>query len=299
MSWNIVGAKGESGANAIENGALVIGGRAYGLCPGYPNPAELELIDTGSSGIAVGVVGYPGKATVDIAESTAGTFDAGSPLPSPEVQVVQGVSFFIGVLPASACDYPSLELNTTSPGFSAQHNLGFGTCTSNQIVPIAESQGVWQLPPGQFQSGFGGGNSSFGTVTAPTSTTPSLPPAGSQPSDSGSAKSAVQTAFETVYGHGPNDQKLRLLEGADQAVVAAGDAAARAYPQISAGSTPVVLQVVFTDSKDAAVLYEIAYHGSPTVGPKVGYAVLDGGTWKVTRATYCGDINNAGTGVTC
>ncbi len=299
MSWNLLGATGESGANAIENGALVLGGRDYGLCPGYPNPAELELIDMGSSGIAVGVVGYPGKATVDIAKSTAGTFDAGSPLPSPEVQVVEGVSFFIGVLPTSACAYSSLELNTTSPGFSAQHNLGFGTCTAHQIVPITESQGIWQLPPGQFQSGSGGGDGSSVTVPAPTSTTPSLPPPGSQPSDSASAKSAVQTAFETVYGHGPNDQKLRLLEGADQAVVAAGDAAARAYPQISAGSTPVVLQVVFTDSKDAAVLYEIEYHGSPSVGPKVGYAVLDDGTWKVTRATYCGDINNAGTGVTC
>ncbi len=298
MNWSLLGANGQSGANAIENGALVLGGRAYGLCPGYPNPAELELIDAGASGIDVGVVGYPGKATVDIAESTAGTFDVGPSLPSPEVQVVQGVSFFIGALPESACDYPSLELDATSPGVSAQHNLGFGTCTANQLVPITESQGVWQLPPGQFQSGFGGGSGSA-AVAVPTPTTPTLPSSGSQPSDPASAKSAVQTAFETVYGHGPNDQKLRLLEGADQAVVAAGDAAALAHPQISAGSTPVVLRVVFTDPKDAAVLYEIDYDGTPAVGPKIGYAVLDDGTWKVTRATYCGDIDNAGTGVTC
>ncbi|MGO8860851.1 MAG: hypothetical protein ACLQRH_08790 [Acidimicrobiales bacterium] len=81
--------------------------------------------------------------------------------------------------------------------------------------------------------------------------------------------------------------------------MAAGDAAAQKYPQISLGSTPKVLQVVFTDPTDAAVLYEIDYEGKPTVGPKIGYAVLDGGTWKVTRATYCGDIDNSGTGVTC
>ena len=60
-----------------------------------------------------------------------------------------------------------------------------------------------------------------------------------------------------------------------------------------------MLQVVFTDAQDAAVLYEIDYQGTPTVGPKIGYAVLDNGTWKVTRATYCADIDNAGTGVTC
>ena len=173
--------------NAIENGALVLGGRAYGLCPGYPNPAELELIDAGPSGIVAGVVGYPGKATVDIAESTAGTFDVGSSLPSPEVQVVQGVSFFIGELPASACDYPSLELNTTSPGASSQHNLGFGPCTANQLVPITESQGEWQLPPDQSQTGPGGGSGS--PLAAPT--TPAVPTGPTTPIQPSSRRDAA------------------------------------------------------------------------------------------------------------
>ena len=89
-----------------------------------------------------------------LSESTVGTFDVGQALPSPSVQVVDGVSFFIGTLPQSACDYPSLELNTTSPGVSAEHNLGFGTCVANELVPITASQGIWQLPAGQFQSNF-------------------------------------------------------------------------------------------------------------------------------------------------
>jgi hypothetical protein len=83
-----------------------------------------------------------------------GTFDVGATLPGPSVQVVGGVSFFIGTLPQSACDYPALELNTTSPGVSAEHNLGFGACTANQLVPISASQGIWQLPPGQFSANF-------------------------------------------------------------------------------------------------------------------------------------------------
>jgi len=155
MSWSLWAVKGQEGANAIENGALVLDGHSYGLCPGYPNPAELQLIDSGAHGIVAGVVGYPGTATVDLSQSMAGTFNVGQTLPAPAVQVVEGVSFFIGALPKSACAYPSIELNTTSPGVSAEHNLGFGTCTADQIVPISESQGIWQLPPGQFQSGFG------------------------------------------------------------------------------------------------------------------------------------------------
>ena len=154
QAWTLWSAKGQSGAEGIENGDLVLGGRAYGLCPGYPNPAELQLVDAGPNGLVVGVVGYPGLAKVALNESQAGTFDVAQALPSPSVQIVDGVSFFIGTLPQSACDYGSLELNTTSPGVSAEHNLGFGTCVPDEEVPITESQGIWQLPPGSFQGNF-------------------------------------------------------------------------------------------------------------------------------------------------
>jgi hypothetical protein len=66
----------------------------------------------------------------------------GPALPAPSVQVVDGVSFFIGTLPQSVCDYSALQLNTTSPGVSAEHNLGFGSCVASQLVPITASQDV-------------------------------------------------------------------------------------------------------------------------------------------------------------
>ncbi len=155
QAWTLWSKKGETGARGIEDGGLVIHGRAYGLCPGYPNPAELELADiAGGHGLAFGVVGYPGPAKVQLYQSTAGTFNTGKPLPAPQVKIVEGISFFIGALPRSACDYPSLELNATSPGVSDEHNLGFGTCTAGKLVPITASQGIWQLPPGQFPKDF-------------------------------------------------------------------------------------------------------------------------------------------------
>jgi hypothetical protein len=154
-AWTLWSKKGETGAQGIEDGGLVTGGRAYGLCPGYPNPAELDLADLGGGhGLAFGVVGYHGLAKVWLYKSTTGTFETGQALPALQVKVVDGVSFFIGALPQSACDYPSLELNTTSPGVSDEHNLGFGTCTTGQLVSITASQGIWQLPPGQFPKDF-------------------------------------------------------------------------------------------------------------------------------------------------
>ncbi|MBV9447608.1 MAG: hypothetical protein JO345_17125 [Streptosporangiaceae bacterium] len=150
QAWTLWSQKGETGARGIEDGGLIINGRAYGLCPGYPNPAELELADTGSHGLAYGVIGYPGLARIWLYKSTAGTFYTGTRLPAPQVKIVDGVSFFIGTLPQSACAYPALELNATSPGVSDEHNFGFGTCTTGKLVPITASQGIWQLPPGHF-----------------------------------------------------------------------------------------------------------------------------------------------------
>ena len=151
--WSLWSVKGQSGADGVENGGLVLDGRAYGLCPGYPNPAELQLIDAGQYGVVAGVVGYPGRAKVALSESIAGTFDAGQALPSPTVQVVDGVSFFIGVLPKSACDYSSLELDTTSPASrlsTTSASVGAWPATG----PDHREPGRLAATPGTFQSNF-------------------------------------------------------------------------------------------------------------------------------------------------
>jgi hypothetical protein len=172
-TWSLWSAKDETRATALEYGGLVLDGREYGLCPGYPIPAELEMLDVSPDAVVYGVIGYPGLAKLDLSVDTVGSFTPGKLLPSPSVQVVNGVSFFIGALPEPACSYHAFELNSTSPGVSAEHNLGFagagaaqgyyisdnpgnsGGYVAGQIDPISFSRGVWQLPPGQFSNGDG------------------------------------------------------------------------------------------------------------------------------------------------
>jgi hypothetical protein len=108
-------------------------------------------------------MGLPVLKQQALAMSSLGCKDL-TTLPSPQVQVVDGVSFFIGALPKPACSYRAFELDTTSPGVSAEHNLGFGGvgedqgyalsdntgntggCVANQIDPISFSQGICSFP---------------------------------------------------------------------------------------------------------------------------------------------------------
>jgi hypothetical protein len=99
QAWSLWSRKGVAGVTGIEDGGLVLGGRWYGLCAGFPNVAEMELINAGTRGIDYGFVQFPGKIAVRLA--------SGGKLPSPAVTEVKGMTFFIGQLPRSACSYPS------------------------------------------------------------------------------------------------------------------------------------------------------------------------------------------------
>ena len=52
----------------------------------------------------------------------------------------------------AACDVPAVEMNTASSNYAAEHNLAFSTtdCKDGQLVPISDSQGIWQLPAKDF-----------------------------------------------------------------------------------------------------------------------------------------------------
>lgn len=160
-SWSVWSKKGVKGGSGLEEGGVIIDGVAHGLCAGFPNPAEMELLQPrgGGDAIAYGVVGYPGAAKVDIYTSKFGTFDAEKLVGSTTSKVANGVGFFVTTLSKSGCQLPGLELNTASASYATEHNLGFATnhCTGGQLVPISNSQGIWELPPKDFPNHYGSG----------------------------------------------------------------------------------------------------------------------------------------------
>ena len=158
-SWSVWAKKDLKGGPGLEEGGVIIDGVAHGLCDGFPNPAEMELLDPSGGGgaIAYGVVGYPGAAKVDIYTSTPNSLEAGKLVGSTTSQVANGVGFFITRLSQSGCGLSALELNTASASYAAEHNFGFASshCSAGQLVPISDSDGIWQLPRNDFPNNFG------------------------------------------------------------------------------------------------------------------------------------------------
>ncbi len=133
--WSLWADPKVSGVRRIENGGLVLNGRWYGLCPGFPNPAEFDLVDTAGAGIAYGYVGNPGDYKITLTGDGA--------LPSPATYRVDGGTFFIGVLPRSACTYKAMQLTAATSSVTDLHHLQFGSCQPGRLVAITESNGSW------------------------------------------------------------------------------------------------------------------------------------------------------------
>ena len=209
-SWSVWSKKGVKGGPGLEEGGVIIDGVAHGLCAGFPNPAEMELLDPSGGGdaIAYGVVGYPGAAKVAIYASTAGSLEAGKLVGSTTSQVANGVGFFITRLSQSGCGLSALELNTASASYAAEHNFGFASshCSAGQLVPISDSDGVWQLPrndfPNHFGSGgggalLGGGGAGLLARTGPGFLTCSPP---TDPTSSGTSATSIADATRVTSG---------------------------------------------------------------------------------------------------
>ncbi len=147
-TFSLLAKRGENGFRAIEDGRLVLDGKAYGMCPGFANPAEFSLIDTGVHGIAYGYIASPGDYRISL--------HLGPSIPAPLTRHVLGGTLFIQALPKSACSYHSLTLTAQASSGSRyahfQHFLSFGRCTPGQLVALTGGQGGWggtllQPPP--------------------------------------------------------------------------------------------------------------------------------------------------------
>lgn len=162
--WSLQAKAGEAGFSAIQDGRLILDGRAYGMCgPGASSPA-FGLIDAPGHGIVYGYVTGRGPVSVRL---------SGPGVPSIGVEVISvpggGGDFLIGTLPASACGYKSVKLfDTEASGVQLVDEVKFGACRLDQPVP--------PISGGGFPIN-GGSPSGLGHVT-PVATIKLHPPTG-------------------------------------------------------------------------------------------------------------------------
>ncbi|MGO8864272.1 MAG: hypothetical protein ACLQRH_26380 [Acidimicrobiales bacterium] len=244
------------------------GGEVFGSAP-----ATMAVLDSGEWGVAEGspaafviVLAPPSASWVEV------DFDDGG---SDAVAPTDGIA----VLAAPLAAQPALP-----SGGQPQGTLAAFAASGSEVASAALGTAEASLLPAACRSDL--------------PLVPALPNAGPQPRHVVAARAAVTKAFTILYSARPDSIKFAYLQDPSDLVARAGKAAA-ATAAIAAKTYAVVKKVVFTDATHAAVLYEIDYKGNPVVGPRIGDAVVVGGTWKVTRATFCGVIDDAGRRPTC
>ena len=124
------------------------------------------------------------------------------------------------------------------------------------------------------------------STTSSGSSSAPPPPSGSSSfaPPSGSPEATIQTVWQKFFdGKTPADQKVALLQNGQQfqQVIAAQAGSALAK---SAGAT--VSNVVVQGSQ-ATVTYTVTLGGQAALPDQKGQAVLEGGSWKVSDASFC------------
>jgi hypothetical protein len=109
------------------------------------------------------------------------------------------------------------------------------------------------------------------------------------PADVAAATSDIKKAWADFFsGTAPLAEKAKLLEGAASLTqviaLAAKDPNAKS-------TTAAVTAVTFTDPDHAAVKYDLFVSGAKALSGADGKAVREGGTWKVSKFTFCGLMN--------
>ncbi|RKT11532.1 hypothetical protein BX285_5484 [Streptomyces sp. 1114.5] len=138
------------------------------------------------------------------------------------------------------------------------------------------------------------GSSASSPASASASATPSAgaTPTGTAPADPAAAKAEITTNWEKFFDpNTPIPDKAKLLQGGDTLLpVLQGFSQDPRVGQVQAK----VSDVAFTDASDAAVTYSLSLQGTVVEPSASGQAVLENGTWKVSRSTLCGLLTQAG-----
>jgi hypothetical protein len=140
------------------------------------------------------------------------------------------------------------------------------------------------------------------TVVAANGSLPN-PRAGSSdlaPADEEAARAAVKAAFHDAYTGGvPGNLRAAAIQRGSELEALNRTAIKNAQrfgytPEQLAGAMVEVTSVLFIDETHAAARFSISVPGhGKMLADRIGYAVLDGGRWKVSLRTAC-DILSLG-----
>ncbi len=118
---------------------------------------------------------------------------------------------------------------------------------------------------------------------------------GELPADSDAAEAEVRTAFVVLYdGARPFRDRLAVVDdprGVEEALRAASEGELALQLANTKGT---VSEVHFTSSSTASVRFSVLASGELLVPDGTGAARLVDGEWKVTRATVCANLEEAG-----
>jgi len=133
------------------------------------------------------------------------------------------------------------------------------------------------------------------TTQAPTTTVTLPPTTGPPPADLAAAQAAVEAAYRTVFTAGANSKAVapNLQGGGSPLSPAARAELQQSYGDILGKLTVRFNEFEFVSATEAALSFDLLSNGQPITATTTGLAVLEGGHWKVARATFCSIITRA------
>ena len=134
----------------------------------------------------------------------------------------------------------------------------------------------------------GSSSSSAPAATTPAATTPaaaSASPAAAAGLTTPAEKAIAANWTEFFNPKAPAAKRATLLQDASALSSALSGMATNPQAQTSSAK---VDSVTVQSSTKAKVVYDILVSGTPILNGQTGEAVLEGGTWKVSVASFCG-----------
>jgi hypothetical protein len=145
-----------------------------------------------------------------------------------------------------------------------------------QLIVLVGALGVGLAACGSSSNNSGAGSSP--STSAPASS--------ASAAASGSAAATITTNWEKFFNaKTPVAQRVALLQNGS---AFASVIRAQAGSGLASTASAKVTKVTVTSSSQATVKYSILISGATALANQTGVAVLQGGTWKVGLASFCG-----------